>query len=76
VALYRFLRAEQFDLVEVSTPKAALPGSLAAWAARTKCLVHVLLGASYEGTQGLLNQIDVWQAQANEYRVLAAPLTK
>ena len=55
--LYRFLRSEAFDLVEVSTPKAALVGSLAAWLARSPCLVHVLHGLAYEGKGGPLGAI-------------------
>lgn len=54
VQLYRLLRRETFDLVEVSTPKAALVGSLAAWLARSSYVVHVLHGLAYEGKTGLL----------------------
>lgn len=46
--LWRFFRKERFDLIEVSTPKAALVGSLAAWLARAPCLVHLLRGLVYE----------------------------
>jgi glycosyltransferase involved in cell wall biosynthesis len=52
--LYRFLRTERFDLVEVSTPKAALIGSLAAWLARCPHVIHFLQGLPYEGKRGLL----------------------
>jgi glycosyltransferase involved in cell wall biosynthesis len=55
--LYRFLRDERFDLVEVSTPKAALIGSLAARLARSRCLIHFLLGTAYEGKRGLLGAV-------------------
>jgi len=55
--LYRFLRREAFDLVEVSTPKAALVGSVAAWLARSPCLVHILRGLAYEGKSGPLGLI-------------------
>lgn len=57
VCLYRFLRREHFDVVEISTPKAALLGSLAAWLARSPCLVHILRGLEYEGKGGLLGVI-------------------
>ena len=53
VQLYRFLRTEKFDLVEVSTPKAALLGSIAAWLARSGCVVHLLQGLAYEGSTGV-----------------------
>ena len=52
--LYRFLRDERFDLVEVSTPKAALIGSLAARLSRSPRLIHILHGTAYEGKRGLL----------------------
>ena len=55
--LYRFFRQEHFDLVEVSTPKAALIGSLAAWLARCPCQIHILHGMPYEGKGGLLGRI-------------------
>jgi glycosyltransferase involved in cell wall biosynthesis len=51
--LYRFLRREQFDLVEVSTPKGALIGSLAARLSGVPCLVHLLRGLAYQGKTGL-----------------------
>src|SRR5688572_5677913 len=51
--LYRFFREECFDLVEVSTPKAALIGSVAAWLARCPCQIHILHGMPYEGKRGL-----------------------
>lgn len=50
--LYRFLCRERFDLVEVSTPKGALIGSLAAKLSRSRCLVHLLRGLAYEGKVG------------------------
>jgi glycosyltransferase involved in cell wall biosynthesis len=55
--MYRFFRQERFDLIEVSTPKAALIGSLAAWLARCPCQIHVLHGMPYEGKRGLLGWI-------------------
>lgn len=57
VCLYRFFRREHFDLVEVSTPKAALLGSVAARLARSRPIVHVLHGLAYQGKRGLLGWI-------------------
>ncbi len=54
IRLRRFLRTQDFDLVEVSTPKAALVGSLAARMARRGRLIHILHGLAYEGKRGLL----------------------
>lgn len=51
--LYRFLRKQRFDLVEVSTPKGALIGSLAAKLSGVPCLVHLLRGLAYQGKSGL-----------------------
>lgn len=53
--LYRFLRRERFDLIEISTPKAALIGSIAAWLAGARCVVHLLRGLAYQ-QQGLLTR--------------------
>jgi len=50
--LYRILRRGRFDVVEVSTPKAALLGALAARLARVPCLVHLLRGLAYAGRRG------------------------
>lgn len=50
--LWRFFRQERFDLVEVSTAKAALVGSIAARLARQPCLVAVLRGLAYQGHRG------------------------
>jgi glycosyltransferase involved in cell wall biosynthesis len=55
--LYRFLRKQRFDLLEVSTPKAALIGSLAAGLARCRCTIHLLQGMPYEGQRGLLGAL-------------------
>jgi glycosyltransferase involved in cell wall biosynthesis len=57
VRLYQFLRREHFDLVEVSTPKAALLGSIAARLARSQPIVHMLHGLAYQGKRGLLGSI-------------------
>jgi glycosyltransferase involved in cell wall biosynthesis len=55
--MYRFFRHERFDLIEFSTPKAALIGSLAAWMARAPCQIHILQGMAYEGKRRLLGWI-------------------
>lgn len=52
VHLTRFFRAEQFDIVEISTPKAALLGSIAARLAGSRCVIHMLQGLAYEGKAG------------------------
>jgi glycosyltransferase involved in cell wall biosynthesis len=52
--LWRFLRRERFDLVEVGTPKAALVGSIAARLAGVPCVVNLLLGLVYQGMGGVL----------------------
>lgn len=57
VSLYRFLRREHFDLIEVSTPKAALLGSMAARLARSRPIVHVLHGLAYQGQRGMLGRL-------------------
>ncbi len=53
IGLYRFFRRERFEIVEVSTPKAALLGSIAARLARVPCVVHLLRGLAYQGSTGL-----------------------
>jgi len=55
--LYRFFRQERFDLIEVSTPKAALIGSIAARLARCPGHIHILHGMPYEGKRGLLGGV-------------------
>lgn len=55
--LYRILRAGRFDLVEVSTPKAAMIGALAARLAGCRVVIHVLHGLAYEGKRGLLGLV-------------------
>lgn len=48
VQLLRFFRRERFDLIEVSTPKAALVGAIAARLAGGAKLVHLLRGLAYQ----------------------------
>jgi glycosyltransferase involved in cell wall biosynthesis len=57
VQLYRFLRKERFDIVEVSTPKAALIGAIAARAAGCRCVIQILHGLPYEGQRWPLGAI-------------------
>lgn len=52
--LRRLFQRERFDLIEVGTPKAALLGTLAARAAGSRSVVHILHGLSYEGRRGLV----------------------
>ncbi len=51
--LFRLFRRERFDIVEYSTPKAALVGSIAATLARVPRTLHLLRGLAYEGQRGL-----------------------
>ncbi len=55
--LRNFLSREQFDLIEVGTPKAALVGSLAARMAGVRPIVHILHGLAYEGQPGLTGRL-------------------
>ncbi len=55
--LRQFLRREQFDLVEVGTPKAALIGSIAARWAGVRTLIHILHGLAYQGRSGLAGRL-------------------
>ncbi len=55
--LYRFLRSGRFDIVEVTTPKAAVVGALATSLARCPRLIHMLQGLAYQGKRGLLGWI-------------------
>jgi glycosyltransferase involved in cell wall biosynthesis len=55
--LWRFLRRERFDLVEVSTPKAALVGAIAARLAGVPRLVHLVHGLAYQNQRGVLGWV-------------------
>lgn len=48
VQLFGFFRRERFDLIEVSTPKAALVGAVAARLAGGAQVVHLLRGLAYQ----------------------------
>lgn len=52
--LYRFFRAEKFDVVHSTTPKAGLLTSLAAWAARVPVRLHTFTGQTWVEERGLL----------------------
>lgn len=54
--LSRFFRREHFDIVEVSTPKAALLGSMAARLTGGAKVVHLLRGLAYQ-RQGFLSAL-------------------
>src|ERR1700722_20993748 len=51
-SLYRAMRAAQPELVDVSTPKAGLLGSMAAMLARVPCRVYTLRGLRMETASG------------------------
>lgn len=55
--LWRFFRRERFDIVELSTPKAALLGSIAARLAAVPCIVHILHGLAYQTQSGLMLRV-------------------
>ncbi len=50
--LWRIFRRERFDILQYSTPKASLLGSLAAWLARCPIRIYILWGLYYIGTAG------------------------
>ena len=50
--LFRLLRSLRPDVVHVSTPKAALLGAIAAWAARAPARVFLVRGLSFDGATG------------------------
>lgn len=60
ISLWRFLRRESFDLVEVSTPKASLVGAIAARAASVPCVVQMLRGLAYQPQHGPKHRILKW----------------
>lgn len=58
--LYRLFRREKFDIIEVSTPKAALVGAIAARLSGAPCLVHLLRGLAYEQQSFMRRQWLKW----------------
>ncbi|MBL8848586.1 MAG: glycosyltransferase family 4 protein [Planctomycetaceae bacterium] len=55
--LWRLLREVRPHLVHVSTPKAALVGSIAAWLAGVPARILLLRGLALEGSTGLRRQV-------------------
>lgn len=53
VALYRVFRRNRFDIVQYSTPNAALYSSIAAWLARVPVRVYAQWGIRYVGLSGV-----------------------
>ncbi len=51
--LYRFFRNKKFAIVQYSTPKASLLGSIAAFLARVPIRIYILWGLYYMGQSGL-----------------------
>jgi glycosyltransferase involved in cell wall biosynthesis len=58
--LWRFLRRQRFDIIEVSTPKAALVGAIAARLAGARCIIHLIRGLAYQFQTGLSGRILRW----------------
>jgi len=52
IRLFMFFRREKFDLVQYSTPNAALFSSIAAWAARVPVRLYGQWGLRYVGAEG------------------------
>lgn len=57
VRLFRLFRRERFDLVQYTTPKGALLGSIAAWVARVPVRLFLLWGLYYVGQKGLKRRL-------------------
>lgn len=55
--MYRLFRQEKFDLVQYSTPNAALYASMASWLAGIPCRKYHLMGFRYLGFQGIKKKI-------------------
>lgn len=58
--LYRHFRAERYDLIQYSTPKASLLGSIAACAARIPTRLYLNWGLYYEGKTGWKRRVFQW----------------
>jgi lipopolysaccharide/colanic/teichoic acid biosynthesis glycosyltransferase len=71
--LYRIMRTTQPDVVDVSTPKAGLLGSIAAMLSGVPCRVYTLRGLRMETTSGfkrLILWLAEWTACACSHRVI------
>jgi glycosyltransferase involved in cell wall biosynthesis len=60
VRLIWFFAAHRFDIVEMSTPKAILLGSIAACLTRQPLRIVTIRGAPYDGYRGWRRQILTW----------------
>jgi len=71
--LYRAIRATRPEVVQVSTPKAGLLGSLAAMLARVPCRVYTMRGLRMETSTGV-RRLVLWMAErvacASAHRVV------
>jgi glycosyltransferase involved in cell wall biosynthesis len=55
--LIRIFRKERFDIVQYSTPKASLLGSIAAFLAKVPVRIYILWGLYYTGQTGLKHKL-------------------
>lgn len=55
--LFRIFSKEKYDLVQYSTPKAALLGSISSFFARVPIRIYLLWGLYYEGQRGIKRTI-------------------
>lgn len=55
--LIRFFRRNRFTMVQYSTPKASLLGSLASFAARIPCRIYLLWGLYYTAQAGFSHRV-------------------
>lgn len=55
--LYRIFRRNRFDLVQYTTPKGALLGSIAAWLAKVPVRLYLMWGIYYVGQSGLKRRL-------------------
>ena len=60
VRIWRLLRHLKPDIVEFSTPKAGLLGTLAAWFCKIPARVYLLRGLKFETSRGLKRSLLVW----------------
>lgn len=52
-AMYHLFRSEKFDIIQYSTPNAALCASVASWLARCPIRLYAQWGLRYEGFRGM-----------------------